>query len=56
MERIDEALASVENPDVLSAILIKTGGVSRRGEFLSQAYLNPTRWLETQDTWPLDLR
>ena len=30
MERIDEALASVENPDVLSSILIETGAFHKK--------------------------
>ena len=30
MERIDEALASVENPDSLTAILIETGAAHKK--------------------------
>ena len=30
MERIDEALASVENPDILTAILIETGAAHKK--------------------------
>ena len=30
MERIDEAVASVENPEVLSSILIETGAFHKK--------------------------
>ena len=30
MERIDEALASVENPDILTTILIETGAAHKK--------------------------